>query len=76
MKSFTQTGYGLILTLLICLASHVHANTYSSWWHQLWHTPDQQAAQMMQHQEYDSAYQTFQNEEWKAAAAYRAKHYQ
>lgn len=45
-------------------------------WPDLWQTPDQQAQQAMQRQDYAAAAQRFQNPAWKGAAYYRAGQYQ
>jgi Ca-activated chloride channel family protein len=45
-------------------------------WPDLWQTPDQQAQQAMQQQDYATAAERFQNPAWKGAAYYRAGQYE
>ena len=47
----------------------------SSWWQRLWKTPDQLAADHYAKNNYADAFKEFENTNWKAAAAYRAKNY-
>ncbi len=49
---------------------------YTFSWHELWVTKDQQAQALMQQKKFDKAEKTFQQEEWRATAAYRAGHYE
>ena len=44
-------------------------------WQDLWQTPDQQAARLLEQGESSSAADTFQDPDWKAAANYRAQDY-
>ncbi|CAA6823954.1 MAG: TPR domain protein in aerotolerance operon, partial [uncultured Thiotrichaceae bacterium] len=44
-------------------------------WDDLWQTPDQQGQQALQAGDAETAAGLFKNEDWKAAAAYRAKDY-
>ncbi|KTD66261.1 tetratricopeptide repeat protein [Legionella spiritensis] len=59
----------IILTTLTCSA-------YSFSWQSLWATGDQQAQSLMNKGQYKKAEKTFQHPDWRAAAAYRAGHYQ
>lgn len=45
-------------------------------WTMLWKTPDQQAMMALKQQHYETAAAQFINPDWKAAALYRAGHYQ
>lgn len=45
-------------------------------WQDLWKTPDQQALQAFEHGDHKKAATLFQNQEWQAAAQYRAKDYE
>lgn len=57
-----------LLTLVLCPA---HAFN----WHDWFATHDQQAMQMMDKGQYEQAEQTFQRDDWRATAAYRAGDY-
>lgn len=57
--------------LLICFMQ----NSFAWSWRDLFQTPDQQAAQLMQDKQYQKAEQTFQNKQWKGVAAYRDKNF-
>ncbi len=57
--------------VLICLIQ----NSFAWSWRDLFQTPDQQAAQLMQNKQYQKAEQTFQNKQWKGVAAYRDKNF-
>ena len=45
-------------------------------WHSLWVTKDKQAQELMEQGKFAEAKDTFLQEDWRAAAAYRAKDYQ
>lgn len=45
-------------------------------WNNLWKTRDQQAQRLMNQQQFSKAKATFDNPDWKAFAAFRAKQYQ
>lgn len=47
----------------------------ASMWDDLWQTPDQQGQQALQNGDAAAAVNLFKNQDWKAAAAYRAKDY-
>lgn len=49
---------------------------YAFSWQDLWFTQDQQAQALMQKGQYNKAQQTFEREDWRAAAAYRAGDYE
>ena len=52
------------------------SNGYALSWSDLWSTKDQQAQKLMKQGEFKQAETTFQHEDWRAAAAYRAGHYE
>ncbi|MCX7118085.1 MAG: tetratricopeptide repeat protein [Legionellales bacterium] len=55
----------------LCFVQVVHAFS----WQDLWVTPDQQAQKMMSRGQFAEAESTFMREDWRAAAAYRAGHF-
>ncbi|WP_133134943.1 tetratricopeptide repeat protein [Legionella nautarum] len=66
----------VLLSILTC-------DSYAWSWADLWSTKDQQAQDLMKQGQYKQAETTFQHQDWRAAAAYRAgdydqaaKHYQ
>ncbi len=52
------------------------AKSYALSWNDLWATKDQQAQTLMSAQQFSQAQQTFQQGDWRAAAAYRAGDYE
>ena len=67
-----RRGYLLIIVLCIVPTS----KSYALEWQDLWMTADQQGYQAYQNGDSNSAAESFQNREWKAAAHYQAKQYQ
>lgn len=61
---------------LLILAVPVPNDAWALDWQNLWRTPDQQARQAFQAENYDEAAKKFENPEWKAAAEYKAGHYE
>lgn len=59
---------------LLSPTEELHA-AEQSWWNNLWETPDQQAANALKNDNAEQAFQTFENPDWKATAAYRAGEY-
>ncbi|KTD07589.1 tetratricopeptide repeat protein [Legionella jamestowniensis] len=59
------------LLLLLC----VSLSSYSFNWRDLWFTKDQQGQTLMQKKQFGQAADTFQNQAWRGAAAYRAGNY-
>lgn len=51
-------------------------NSYALSWRNLWATQNQQAQVYMKRQEFNKAQELFQQHDWRAAAAYRARDYQ
>jgi len=62
-----RRGWLLVLPLLFLLPAPAEAFS----WQELWQTPDQQAAQAFEQQDYTSAAQRFEDSRWKATALYR-----
>ncbi|WP_131764245.1 tetratricopeptide repeat protein [Legionella drozanskii] len=58
----------LLLSVFAC-------NSYAWSWADLWSTKDQQAQNLMKQGQYKQAETTFQHQDWRAAAAYRAGDY-
>jgi len=67
----------LLLLLLVPLFSAVSfpSTSQAMTWNDLWHTPDQQAQALMQRNKADAAAKLFEDPAWKAAALYRAGHF-
>lgn len=63
----------IIVANLLLLITH---NSYALSWRQLWATPNQQAAQLMQQSDFVGAQALFDDKAWRASAAFRAKNYQ
>ena len=61
---------------LLCLLLGFISDGYAWGWSDLWYTKDQQAQKLMKQGEFKKAETTFQQEDWRAAAAYRAGHYE
>lgn len=59
------------LLLLLCIS----LSSYSFSWRDLWFTKDQQGQALMQQKQFEQAGDTFQNQAWRGAAAYRAGDY-
>ncbi|MDO7596501.1 MAG: VWA domain-containing protein [Pseudomonadota bacterium] len=66
---------GLLVIPLIVLMNYPQ-DSYAYEWQYLWKTPDQQAQQAFNEQQYGQAAAQFQSPEWQAAAQYKAEKYQ
>jgi Ca-activated chloride channel family protein len=66
---------GLLVIPLVVLMNFPQ-NSYAYGWQDLWQTPDQQAQQAFNHQQYEQAASQFQSPEWQAAAQYKSEKYQ
>jgi Ca-activated chloride channel family protein len=66
---------GLLVIPLVVLMNYPQ-DSYAYEWQDLWQTPDQQAQQAFNQQQYDQAATQFQSPEWQAAAQYKAEKYQ
>jgi Ca-activated chloride channel family protein len=66
---------GLLIIPLVVLMNYPQ-DSYAYEWQDLWHTPDQQAQQAFNKQQYGQAAAQFQSPEWQAAAQYKAEKYQ
>ncbi|MDD2740410.1 MAG: VWA domain-containing protein [Methylomonas lenta] len=66
---------GLLTFALICLLP-LPQNAEALDWQSFWETKDQRAQQAFQQQQYDQAAEAFENPDWRAAAQYKAGHYQ
>lgn len=66
---------GLLTFALICLLP-LPKNAEALDWQSLWETSDQRAQKAFQQQQYDQAAEAFNNPDWRAAAQYKAGHYQ
>ena len=67
-----RRGYLLLLVLLVM---PLPDNAYAFGWNDLWHTPDQQAAQAFHNGQAQQAATLFKDKQWQGAANYRAKNY-
>ncbi len=63
-----RRGWLLVLTLLLLVPPSAEALR----WDELWSTPDQQASQTFERQDYSVAAEKFHDPRWKAGALYRA----
>lgn len=74
MKSinYTQKLKLIYISLVLLTASQAHAFS----WSDLWQTHDQKARIMMDKGQYADAQKTFDNDNWRATAAFRAGNYQ
>lgn len=68
-----QFRKGLLLAVLCLLP--LPKNSYALDWQSLWQTPDQQARQAFEQQQYQQAAEQFDNPDWRAAAQYKAGQY-
>lgn len=66
---------GLLMWGLLCLLP-LPRNSQALDWQSLWQTPNQRAQQAFNQQQYQQAAEQFDNEDWRAAAQYRAGQYQ
>lgn len=66
---------GLLVIPLVVLMNYPQ-DSYAYDWQDLWQTPDQQAQQAFDLQQYDQAAAQFQSPEWQAAAQFKAEKYQ
>jgi len=64
-----------LLIVVLCLSVQVKP-VEAGVWHDMWHTPNQQAEALMAEKKYQQAAKTFQSPAWKMAANYRNKNYQ
>lgn len=62
---------GMLLFPLLLMPHFAHADT----WSDLWKTPDQQAQQCFQNEQFQEAKERFQNSDWQAATNYRLEDY-
>ncbi|MGL5360863.1 MAG: vWA domain-containing protein [Shewanella sp.] len=69
--SFTLVG-GLLLGTMPQAA---HANEWGKVWDNIWKTPDQQAMQAYQSQDYANAATQFESPQWRGSAQYKAGDY-
>ncbi|WP_131776578.1 tetratricopeptide repeat protein [Legionella impletisoli] len=67
-----NTAHRIVLLLLLIWSPHVIAWS----WADLWVTPNQQGQNLMKQGKYKKAEETFARTDWRAAAAYRAGHYE
>lgn len=65
---------GLLCAALLLLLP-LPKNSYALDWQDLWRTKDQRAQQAFQQGDYGKAAQLFENQDWKAAAHYKAGQY-
>ncbi|MFT7414175.1 MAG: Ca-activated chloride channel family protein [Methylophagaceae bacterium] len=66
---------GLLVIPLFVLMNYPQ-QSYAVEWQDLWQTPDQQAQQAFNQQQYEQAATQFQSPQWQAAAQYKAEKYQ
>lgn len=62
--------------ILCLLLSYLSFNVFAWKWQDLWATPDQQGARYFKKQAYTKAEKTFEQKDWQATAAYRAKNFE
>lgn len=70
-----QFRKGLLLWAVMCLLPFPQTAKALDW-NSLWQTPDQQAQQAFEQQQYQQAAEQFANPDWRAAAQYKAGQYQ
>jgi len=68
-----RRGWVMAIATLLILPSQP-ATAFE--WQDLWHTPDQQAAQAYERGDHERASELFKSKEWKAAAAYKSENYE
>jgi Ca-activated chloride channel family protein len=66
---------GLLIIPLVVLMNYPQ-DSYAYEWQDLWQTPDQQAQQAFNKEQYGQAAAQFQSPKWQAAAQYKAEKYQ
>jgi Ca-activated chloride channel family protein len=64
-----------VLCIALLLLLPLPKTSYAFSWQDIWQTPDNQALQAFQRNDYPQAAQTFENPAWKAAAQYKAGQY-
>ncbi len=64
-----------LLCFALLLMLPLPKNSYALGWQDLWQSPDQQAQQAYNKQDFAKAAEQFQNPDWKAAAYYKAGQY-
>ncbi|NRA61938.1 MAG: VWA domain-containing protein, partial [Psychrobium sp.] len=57
-------------------AKPTEKNDAGKWWRDLWKTPDQQAIDLYNAEQFDIAAQTFDDQRWRGASYYQAKEYE
>lgn len=70
-----QFRKGLLCWGLLCLLP-IPQDSYAFEWQNLWKTPNQQAQQAFNQQQYQQAAEQFDDPNWRAAAQYKAGQYQ
>lgn len=65
-----------LLCIMLMLLLPLPKSAYAFSWQDLWRTPDQQAQQAFQHNDYQQAAERFADPRWKAAAQYKAGQYE
>ncbi len=75
MKKLLDNHLSIICGLLLLSLCYVD-DAYALSWGALWHTPDQQAAKLLAEGDAQQASTRFEDENWQAAANYRAGNYQ
>lgn len=62
--------------LLAAAPQPAHANVWDNAWDNVWKTPDQQAMQAYQSQDYANAAKQFESPQWRGSAQYKAGDYE
>jgi Ca-activated chloride channel family protein len=65
---------GLFCWMLLLLVP-LPKNSYALEWRDFWQTKDQQAQEAYNKQQFDQSAELFENADWKAAASYKAGHF-
>ena len=63
---------GSLLPVILLGITGFSPRSEAGWWQDLWQTPDQQAAQLLQSGEAKTAAERFRDPDWQATARYRA----
>ena len=70
---FFRKGFIYCLPILLFVPMQSDA---ADAWNKLWKTPDQQAAELLEQQEYEKAAETFKRQDWSAIADYKNGNYE
>lgn len=67
---------GIVFVVVLAPISLISPTLEASVWQDLWYTPDQQGQKALQNGDAESAKSLFEDQQWKASAAYKSQDYE